>query len=145
MIITKQDCERKEAYLVQELLANLHRTWGPCICTALACAPLYWENDVAARIAVAITKSIANPTKANVARHLGFPEAMWLWNYDFKGGWDSETAMFIAEWEAESLLPRYRSKKLSEVLGKSYTEAFNHPERVSKIATETISKLQQFV
>lgn len=144
MIITKEDCSRKEAYLVQELLANLHRTWGPNICTALACAPLYWENDVAARIAVAINKSIYNPTKANVMLRLGVMDSRWLFHPDFKGGWDSDTAMFIADFEASTLLPRYRSKKLSEVLGRFYSEAFEHPERHAAIAKQVVGELKEW-
>lgn len=143
MIITKSESIRKEAYIVQELLANLHRTWGPNICTALACAPLYWENDVAARIAVAINKSIDNPTKAHVALNLGV-EYKWLNHPDFKGGWDCETAMFIADFEASTLLPRYRSKRLSEVLGRFYSEAFEHPERHAEIAKQVVGELKEW-
>lgn len=146
MILTKQDCIRKEAYVVQELLANLHRKWGPNICSALAHAPIYWENDVAARIAVAITKCIENPTKANVALKLmkSGVDHKWLHHPDFAGGWDSETAMSIAEWEAGTLLPRYRSKRLSEVLGRHYTEAFEHPERHAEIAARVVGEMKEW-
>jgi hypothetical protein len=140
-IITKQQASCKEEWVVASLLESPHFRWPANLCTALACAPLYWENPVAARIAVAIVKSIANPTKANIAMNLGPRDAQWLRHPSFTNG----LPIALAEIEAEDLVAFYRAKRLSDVLGDAYQRAVAKPDRAKEIASKLMEDLEVFV
>lgn len=117
--------------------------WGRNVKMALAYAPTFWDDPIAARIAAAIMQCVRikrSPTTALVHEFLDNRFKTWLTNPSYSSG----VSLELAECEAEDLVQRYLGKRLQSVLGKAWTESKDHPETAREIAGRTISALKEF-
>jgi hypothetical protein len=119
--------ERREQIIVASCLTD-HGKLGPCIATALAYAPTYWESVEAGRLAEGIGKVLRRGFVPSLAmiKAMTEPEYRpWIDHPTFKDG----LPLSCAEEEARVLLPHYQAKRLVAVVGKCYQEMLDKPDK----------------
>lgn len=143
-IIDSNTAVMRERLVVASLLDAPDAKPGPNIATALAHAPMWWEDAAAGNIAEAIRKCGGRPhTIPLVAEYLQIVDHRWLFHSAFNNS--NALSMELAEHEAFDLLARYRGKRLAAAVSDAYDKITNHPEKAQQLARALINTLKEFV
>lgn len=142
-VIDSNTAIMRERLVVASLLDAPDAKPGPSIATALAHAPMWWDDPPSGRLAEAIRKCGGRAhTVPLVAEYLSKEDQKWLAHPMFN---TSAVSMELAEYEAVDLVIRYRGKRLARAIGDAYSDIKNHPEKAQQLARALINTLREFV
>jgi hypothetical protein len=124
-----------EQLIVASVLSSeTHDKPGTCVCTALAYWP-YWESPEASKLAEGITKCIHKGWRLkpkNIKVLLEPDYKPWVDHPIF--GPNKGLPFSCVEGEARALLPHYKSKRITEIVGRAHTDMLAKPEAARTIA-----------
>jgi len=123
-----------EQILVASVLTNGAKP-GPCLCTAIAYAPDYWESPEAGKLAQAIGRVFKRGFRASppMVKAMCEPEyRAWLSHPTF--GSHNALPLSCAEEEARVLIRHYQNQRILDTISDAYEQVIDHPEKALEVA-----------